>query len=469
MWTRSHRAAKSGVLALAIGLLMAVAAVSARSEEAKWQTMRVDEVVNIRSGPSLGAQRLGRLRPGDAVLAREPVDGWRQVAKPDAPDRPVGYVFATLLHPTADSSSPALASGYDIRLTPSLGLRETYDDNVLFKGAEDMEHAVSPGLDIALGSELATLSLSSSAEILTYGSHSEYDRTNQRHSLALARSLDEHFDLALRALMMADSSFEASLQETGIVTTRIPRRIYSLAPGLGYRPDERTTLRLASDLRAYRHANRPSSDADIRGAGLAWENRLAERGTTLLARSSYTDTGYAHGEQKGTALLAGLKDSLSENVRWTALAGPTRTRSAFDSHGRETTGDSTRLGGELGLEFSGERSSLTLGAIQDETSTLLGENAFRRMLRAKLEYDLSERLTASLSGSSTKTQSGAYVQKSESLARHAEPALDYALDKDTHLLLGLSSTTVVNQLQQKTQEQKRVYLELRMALPTDLN
>lgn len=469
MWTRLHCAVKSGILALAVVLLMAATAASVRSEEARWHTMRVDEVVNIRSEPSLGAQRVERLRPGDMVLAREPVDGWRQVAKPDAPGRPVGYVFAPLLHPTTDPGSPSLTTGYAIRLTPSLGLRETYDDNALFMGAADMEHAVSPGLDISLGTELATLNLSSSAEMLTYGSHSEYDRTNQRHSLALARSLDERLDVGLRALMMVDSSFESSLQEAGIVTTRFPHRMYNLSPGLGYRPDERNTLRLGGDLRAHRHADRPSSNSDARGANLSWENLLQERGNTLIVRSSYLDTEYTRGEQKSAALLAGLKDSISENLHWTALAGPSRTRSAFDYQGREATGESTRLNAELGLDLTRERSRLNLAAVQDETSTLLGENAHRKMLSARGEYDITNRLTFLAGISKTLSQTAGYVQVSDNEVLTLEPVLDYAAGEHTHLRLGVSSTTVTNRLQQNDMEQRRLFLELHMNFPTDLN
>ncbi len=67
------------------------------------ELMTADEVVNVRAQPGLCAPRVCRLMPGDAVLARDSVGGWRAVA--DLSGRPMGHVHAPLLKPPGKDAS----------------------------------------------------------------------------------------------------------------------------------------------------------------------------------------------------------------------------------------------------------------------------------------------------------------------------------------------------------------------------
>jgi hypothetical protein len=65
--------------------------------------MAARSVTNVRGAPDTASPVVGRLRPGDVVLAGPERDKWRTIYGPDGASRaPMGHVYATLLEPAPD-------------------------------------------------------------------------------------------------------------------------------------------------------------------------------------------------------------------------------------------------------------------------------------------------------------------------------------------------------------------------------
>lgn len=455
-------------LSLAV-LLFAVLPDPAAGEVPARAPAVVDEVVNIRAGRGVETPRVGRLAPGDRVLAGDCARGWCAVSRPGAEDSRLGFVHASLLKPKA-GSLPAgnPLPGAEIILTPGLEVRETYDSNVMFKDVADLETSLRPSLEALLRGERTRLTLRAAAEILRYGGSPEFDRVNRDLDLRLVRALTERAGLDLRARGRFDHSFESVLEETGVVAAKSPRSILAVEPGLTFQADERTALRLGGEATSTRHPDKPETDVQGRGGSLTLTRGLEPGKSSVQARAGHSVHAYEAGRQEVTVLGAGFADSLSETLSYSLFAGPFLSRDRFSTHSGPRDGAHAGMAAEGSARLDYERLAAEFGADLGPVSGEGGENVLRRRVRGRLALRLTERLDAALAGSWNRTRTQGYVRERRNVATTLDPSLEYALGEHSLLRLGWGYTGLDDVLAETYQHRERLFLSLQVEFPSNV-
>ncbi|MGB6378901.1 MAG: hypothetical protein WBG24_19505, partial [Syntrophobacteria bacterium] len=166
-------------------------------------------------------------------------------------------------------------------ITASLGLRETYDDNVQFEGDDDFIHVISPSIAFSGVSELTELQFSAEIDIIEYqnnGSLSSVDQYYQAHG---GLALEERVELYLAASYVKDTTFSSELEETGIVVRATDRTAAVLNPVATFwlRPRDRMQFSYRYDDTSYDSDN--FRDYVAHNLRSAWLHELKDEKTTL--------------------------------------------------------------------------------------------------------------------------------------------------------------------------------------------
>ena len=115
-------------------------------------------------------------------------------------------------------------------ITAALELRETYDDNVQFRGDDDFIHQISPSITLAAVSELTELQCSAEIDIIEYQNNGSLSSVDQYYQALLGIALEERVELDLSASYVKDTTFNSEFEETGIVVSATDRNAAVLKP-----------------------------------------------------------------------------------------------------------------------------------------------------------------------------------------------------------------------------------------------
>ncbi len=462
------RAVPFPVLPLAIAALL-LAAAAAEASQAPARPFRVDEAVNVRAGRGLDFPRVGRLAPGDAVLAGDCMQDWCAVAQADAPGKPLGYVFSPLLKPRPGAlpvGNPA--PGTQFTLTPRFSVLETYDSNVLFQNVSALETRMIPSLEADLRSERTILNVRALAEVLRYDRHQEFDRTNREVALGMSRSLTELLRAELRGRARSDHSFESTLAESGTIVDKSPHQTYSLQPALAYRLGERLDLRLEGDAQASRFPEKAENDMQTRGGTFTVTRFQDENKSALLARLGHSVSSYATGKQDVTALGAGGRFNLTENLACTLVAGPYLSRDRFPSRAGEAHTRHAGLAGEAMLRLTQERMTTELSAEMGSFPGSGGENTRRRKLQAETALHLTDSLILGLAATWSRADTAGYVRLADNTLVNLSPSLEYAMGEHSRLQMKYDYTCIDDHLAKAYSQGQRLSLSLHLEFPRRL-
>jgi hypothetical protein len=122
---------------------------------------------------------------------------------------------------------PALA--YELQLTPSIALREEYNDNVFFdtQNAEsDFITRITPGLELTDKTERLDARLLAQVPIYKYVDNDELDDVDQLYSGNLHYLLTERLSASLRGGYFRTSQPDREILETGLVLGNVIRQRY---------------------------------------------------------------------------------------------------------------------------------------------------------------------------------------------------------------------------------------------------
>jgi hypothetical protein len=425
----------------------------------------VDETVNVRAGRDVDSRRVGRLTPGERVLADDCRNDWCAVTQLGA-SRPLGYVFASLLKPqtgTLPLSNPV--PGTQFTVTPALTVRETVDNNILFQDVGDRETRVSPALVARLQNERSEISLRALADVLRYETHSEFDRTNREFGLSLYHAVNDLARVQLRARALADYTFESAFNESGTVAVKAPRREYTVAPALSYRFGERTEVSLGGEAIATRHSHESDKDMLAKGSNLTLSRFLNESKSALLLRGSDTAYGYKTGDQNVATLAAGADWNLTEILSCRLLAGPALSRDSFPGRHDEEHATHLSLAGEGMLRLKLERLTTEIGGDLGAIPGSRGENTQRRRLVGNTVYDLTEHLDLGLYATWYRANTLGYTAVQDNTVVNLSPSVEYALSEHSRVRLAYSYTCIDDHINDLYRQGQGISLSLHLEYP----
>ena len=130
-------------------------------------------------------------------------------------------------------------------ITPSVKLRETYDDNVYFRDVDDFEHLISPALKVDARTETAEWQATCAWDISEYQEHDELDSVDQAYRLSGTVSPGTLLQLNISGKYVRDYTFVSTLEESGLVAERSGRNSATVRPGATFILDPRNTLQFS--------------------------------------------------------------------------------------------------------------------------------------------------------------------------------------------------------------------------------
>ncbi len=165
--------------------------------------------------------------------------------------------------------------------TASLGLRETYDDNVYFTGKSDFVHRASPSLALAAVTELTELELAASFDFTKYQENGDLDTVEQFYQGLAKWSLTPRLSLSFTGVYVVDYTFEFALRQQGVVTDRNQRQALSGKPVLTYGVGLRDTIEIAYEPYSANYDHPTDRDYKGQQVTLAWIHDLQNERTSL--------------------------------------------------------------------------------------------------------------------------------------------------------------------------------------------
>ena len=347
-------------------------------------------------------------------------------------------------------------------ITASLELRETYDDNVQFRGDDDFIHKISPSIALSAVSELTELQFSTEIDIIEYQNNGNLSSVDQYYQALGGLKLEERVELDLAASYVKDTTFSSELEETGIVVRATDRTAAAVNPVATFwlRPRDRMQLYYRYEDTSYDSDN--FRDYTVHTLRSAWLHELKDEKTTLgfivgASRVDFGDTVDNPNEDRTDDTIgAGVQVDhwFSERFIVNLKAGVRRTKSDIDGGDNNTD---TGFVGDLAARWISERSSLSARVNHNVVPSAAGQLVNRTRVNLGLDYRFTEKFRGNLTGRYRRSES---LDGNESINTFGVgPSLRYQLSRN----LGLSLTYSYTKTDQDRDddERNRIFLQLR--------
>ena len=398
---------------------------------------------------------------------------------------------------------PVRAAEYVI--TPSVKVRETYDDNVYFRNVDDFEHLISPALKLDVRTDRARWQATCAWDITEYQDHDELDSVDQTYRLSATVSPSTLLQLNISGHYVDDYTFDSTLEESGILAERSRRSSSTVQPGAAFILDHRNTLEFSCEFNKTRYELESYPDYVVHGLNLMWFHDLTNERTRIIYMLSGNKTVFEGNEdyyfegddgnfaqkkadvrQRTYRVLAGMDHQLTETLRVSVKAGAHYTESEFPSFQRVEYDVESGINkqyyiydiekkSDTGFILDGaltwhlELITLSASVNRDVTPSIYGENITRDRVSAALKYRLSEKLRCSLNTAYLHSETESFTQEQEYQTYWIRPALIYRFTENINLELGYAYTRTKNEITDQSEDRNRIFVQLSTAWPSTID
>lgn len=258
---------------------------------------------------------------------------------------------------------PAAAGAYDFRLTPSVGVREEYNNNLFFSETgreEDWLLTVSPGVDASWKTERTEAGFGARLEWQDYQDNSDLDATDYSLSGRFSHRLSTEFLLSGTGSFRKESRPDRHFEEAGQVDFSENDR-YDFGTALEWILSEKTTASASYSFEYLDYPEELGRDSRLHTAGLGITRSLPVSTGTTKARMniSYSRGDYENETTDNYILTVGLFRSLHELWSVQANAGVMHTRTEFEEGTGLESSSGTGFAGDASVNYTGERTTAT--------------------------------------------------------------------------------------------------------------
>jgi hypothetical protein len=392
---------------------------------------------------------------------------------------------------------PVRAAEYVI--TPSVKVRETYDDNVYFRNVDDFKHLISPALKLDGRTDRARWQATCAWDITEYQYHDELDSVDQTYRLSATVSPSTLLQLNISGHYVDDYTFASTLEESGLLAERSRRSSATMQPGAVFILDSRNTLEFSYEFNRSWYELESYPGYVVHGLNLMWFHNLTNERTRIIYMLSGNKTDFegnkdyyfeeddgnsaqkkADVRQRTYRILAGMDHQLTETLRVSVKAGAHYTESEFPSFQKMALGTfipvyDIEKKSDTGFILDGaltwhlELITLSASINRDVTPSIYGENITRDRVSAALRYRLSEKLRCSLNTAYYHSETESFTQKQEYQTYSIRPALIYRFTEDINLELSYAYTRTKNEITDQSEDQNRFFVQLSTAWPSTID
>ncbi|MBP1750579.1 MAG: hypothetical protein H6Q52_3118 [Deltaproteobacteria bacterium] len=243
-----------------------------------------------------------------------------------SPDRKekirIGFILL-IFYMSIMSGIPVKVAADELKLIPSLSVKEEYNDNILYTITDikrDFVTTISPGLSFIDRTEKMDINLSGRLDRRLYSKYGEFDATDQYYEGTGKYAFTERFSLSGKALYSDDSRPDRDLETTGIPLGIVTRKRQNYGISGDYSLSEKTLATLSYE---YLNDNYDSdlyvdSEVNTINLGFVYDLTYFSRSTKGRLNFGYAKYNMTGSEVDNYEATIGLSRDLSE--KWSLLA-----------------------------------------------------------------------------------------------------------------------------------------------------
>lgn len=398
---------------------------------------------------------------------------------------------------------PVRAAEYVI--TPSVKVRETYDDNVYFRNVDDFKHLISPALKLYGRTDVGWWQAACFWDVSEYQYHDELDSVDQTYRLSATVSPSTLLQLNISGHYVSDYTLDSTLEESGLLAERSRRSSTTVQPGAAFILDPRNKLEFTCDFNKTLYELKSYSDYVVHGLNLRGFHDLTNERIRIILVLSGNQVDFrgnkeyyfeedvrkfalkkADVRQRTYRVLAGMDHQLTEALRVSVKAGVHYTESEFPSFQRveydvesgiikqyyiydiEKKSD-TGFILDWALTWRLELITLSASINRDVTPSIYGENITTDRGRAGLRYWLGEKLRCRLSIAYHHSETEGFIQEQKYQTYSIWPVLIYRFAEDINLELGYAYTRTKNEITDQSEDRNIFFVQLSTAWPSTID
>jgi len=247
---------------------------------------------------------------------------------------------------------PVEALADDFTVTPSISLRQEYNDNILFSAdgeLDDFITTLTPALRLRERTERFDLKIESELDAVGYWEYDKLNAFDTRQNASAAYRLTPLLSLSAAARYEKDSRSDRDLETTGQALRHSKREKQYYSGGFQWTPSETVQTAITGFYGRNDYDYRRYVDSEYGGFSAAAAMDLAGYlpKATGKANFAYVRYDYTTTITKDYLFTVGLDYDISERLTVSGELGPRFTRS--DYYGR--SGENWGVGGKLGADF----------------------------------------------------------------------------------------------------------------------
>lgn len=363
----------------------------------------------------------------------------------------------------------------EFRLTPSLSLKEEYNDNIYLESADqksDFVSTLTPGLELFRRSERLETQLSARLNGVVYARGNGPDALDQTYRGRVAFRPTPRLSLSADGGYTRDSQPDRDLETTGLVIKSKYRKRMDAQGALQATLSETTEASLSYAFSQELYDDPATSDIRSHTATLVLIRDLSALLPLTKGRliAGYATYDFDTSTVDNWSLMAGASRSLSElwSVQLDGGGRRTRTENEYPAaYGGDESDSSWGWVAKLALTYSGELLSGNVSFSRDMTAASGRNGATERTsLTASARRRLSEELSANLSaGYFINNSEGGGSDDGDEDSFNAGMGISWQLNLDTQLEAGYQYNRVMYSGSQSDVDRHRLYLRLVLNWP----
>jgi predicted porin len=298
--------------------------------------------------------------------------------------------------------STSVALSAETSLLTSVGLKQEYNDNILYTRNDkndDFISYVTPSFRLKHATELLELSALAGLEALFYWDNSNLDTINQRYRLDGKYRLTERWSVSAEGRYLKDTTLDSQLEETGTVGKRQDRHRYNAGTGLDYAVSERSEIGADYNFQKTDYERKSSVDTKFHSVRFFYRRRLQNQKDviTIFPRFAYGDSD--DWDAYSATLNFRWQHPFSETLDTSITVGPRYSRIDY----KDNRGDTDNWGGvvDMWLRKRGELTTGRLGFSNRLRSRSNGEIINVSRLYCNVDHRLSYRFGVGFRGGAT--------------------------------------------------------------------
>jgi len=372
----------------------------------------------------------------------------------------------------------------EFKLTPSIGVRESYDDNLFFSTDNKIDDYITRifgGIDLLNRTERLDLNLSAKVDGLLYADNTDLNDVEQFYNAGIGYLITERVKVAANGGYSQDSRPDRDIETTGLVFTGVKRKRWNAGASADVTLSEVSAMSLAYAFEQDKFDKPEYTDYDFHTANLGYTRDFSKILPRLIGR---VNAGYADYSTDNTDIdiwsaTLGFSRDITEVFNLLVDVGARYAASKFTVPAfvpfppffvtaAETEYDWGPTG-QIVLSYKGETTRWDITAAK-EVRPASGSNgtADRTSFLLNIRHRFAEKFSAHLAAQYFLNKANAGTLSQQAIDEETvsiRPGLSYEIMDNLVLTASYTYTRVNYKISDTEAERNRVFMQLSYGIP----